>query len=127
MRDRRRVAEAAIGDDARNAALHQPRHQNATGGGGPRILAAVDHHHRAGRAFLDGLALRMGAVEEDADRVEVFARRDVAQRVGGADHVAERGIERPHILDELAAQAALEKGVQSVAVLTVLSCHGLRC
>ena len=90
LRDLGRVAEAAIGDDARDAALHQPRDQDGAGRGGARILAAVDHQHRAGRAFLDRLALRMGAVLEDAERVEVLARRDVAQREGLADHVAER-------------------------------------
>src|ERR1700741_2351974 len=47
-----------------------------------RVLAAVDDHDGAGRAFLDRLALRMGAVLEYRDRVEVLARRDSAQRIG---------------------------------------------
>ncbi len=80
-----RIAKAAIGDDAGDAALHQPRHQDGAGGGGAGILAAVHHQHRAGRAILDRLALRMGAVAKHVDLVEVLARRHVAQREGLAD------------------------------------------
>ena len=86
LRDLRRIAKAAVGDDAGDAAHHQPRDQDRAGGGRARVLAAVDHQHGAGRALLDGLALRMRAVLEHADRVQVLARRDVAQREGLADH-----------------------------------------
>ena len=46
-RDLRRVAKAAVGHDAGDAALHQPRDQDRAGRGGARVLAAVDHEHGA--------------------------------------------------------------------------------
>jgi hypothetical protein len=55
------------------------------------------------------LALRVLAVVEDADRVQVLARRHVAQREGRPHHVRQAGVQRPHVLDELLAQAALEQ------------------
>ena len=58
------IAKAAVGDDAGDAALHQPRHQDGAGRRGARILAAVHHQHRAGRAILDRLALRMASGRE---------------------------------------------------------------
>src|SRR5438477_131087 len=58
-RDLGRVAEAAVGHHARDATLHQPRHQDRAGRGRTRVLAAVDDQHGAGRAILDRLALRM--------------------------------------------------------------------
>ena len=79
------IAKAAVGDDAGDAALHQPRHQDGAGGRRAGILAAVHHQHRAGRAILDRLALRMGAVAKHVDLVEILARRHVAQRKGLAD------------------------------------------
>ena len=77
----------------------------------PRVLAAVDHEHRAGRALLDRLALRMGAVLKHRDRVEVFARRDVAQGERLAHHVAGVRIEGMDVLDELDAQPRLNSAV----------------
>ena len=102
-----RIAEAAVGDHARRAAHHQARHQDRARRCGARVLAAVDDEHGAGRAVLDGLALRMRAILEHADGVEILARRDVAQREGLADHRLGVRIERMHVLDELIAQAAL--------------------
>ena len=93
-----------------HAALHQARDEDGAGRGGARVLAAVDHHDRAGRALLDGLALGMGAVLEHGDRVQILARRDVAQREGLADHRRAGRVERMHVLDELVAQAPLEQG-----------------
>ena len=46
-----------------------------------------------GRAFLDALALRVAAVLEHADMVEVLARRDVAHRVGRPDQAGRARIE----------------------------------
>ena len=110
FRDLVGIAEAAIGDDAGDAALHQARDEDAAGGSRARVLAAIDHHHRPGRAILDRLALRMGAILEDGKLIQILARRDVAEREGLADHGACAGIERADILDELVAQAALEQG-----------------
>ena len=92
-----------------HAALHQPRHQDRAGRRGARILAAVHHQHRAGRTILDRLALRMGAVAEHVDLVEILARRHVAQREGLADQRRLIGTERMHVLDHLDAKAALEQ------------------
>jgi hypothetical protein len=58
-RDLGAVAEAAVGDDAGHAALHQPADQDAAGRRGAGVLAAVDHEHRAGRALFHRLALRV--------------------------------------------------------------------
>jgi len=41
--------------------------------------------------------------------VEIFARRDVAQRVGFADHARRRAVQQENPLDEHVAQAALEQ------------------
>ena len=103
------IAKAAVRDDAGDAPLHQPRHQDRAGRGRAGVLAAVDDHHRAGRALLHRLALRVVAVLEHRDRVQVLARRDVAQREGLAHHVGQAGIQRAHVLDEGVAQAALEQ------------------
>ena len=51
----------------------------------------------------------MGAVLEYAQRVQVLARRDVAQREGLAHHRAAGRVQRVHVLDELVAQPALEE------------------
>src|SRR6202007_2273039 len=71
--DLRGVAEAAVGDDAGDAADHQAGEEDAAGGGGAGVLAAVHHQDGAGGAFLDGAALGLGVVAEDGHRVEVFA------------------------------------------------------
>jgi hypothetical protein len=54
--------------------------------------------------------LGMAAVLEHGDRVQVLARRDIAQREGLAHHRAGLGTERMHVLDELVAQAFLVEG-----------------
>ena len=108
-RDLGRVAEAAVGDDAGAAALHQPRHQDRTGRRRARILAAVHHQHRAHGTILDRLALRMRTIAEYLDRVEILPRRHVAQREGLADHGRLIRAQGMHILDHLDAEAALEQ------------------
>ena len=109
LRDLRAVAEAAVGDDSRDAPLHQPREQDAARGGRRGVAAAVDHEDGAGRAFLDALALRVAAVLEDTEMIEILARRDVAQRVGRADHARARPGSRARSRDEQVAEAALEQ------------------
>src|SRR3546814_11283565 len=51
----------------------------------------------------------MLSVAEDAQRVEVFACRDIAERECLADHRSRRGVERAHVLAELIAQAPFEQ------------------
>src|SRR5262249_25021177 len=89
--------------------LHQPRHQDRAGRGRPSILAAVHHKHCPRRALLDRLALRMRAVAEDVDLVEVLACRHVAQGEGLTGHGRRIGTERMNGLDALDAEAALEQ------------------
>jgi hypothetical protein len=107
--DLRRIAESAIGHDAGDAALHQPRDEDRPRRRGARVLAAVDDQDGARRTLLDRLALRMRTIAEHGDRVQVLARRDVAQRIGLADHRLAGRVQRPHVLDELRAQSALEQ------------------
>src|SRR5262249_13865756 len=59
--------------------------------------------------LLDGLALRMAPVLEDADGVQVLTRRHIAQGEGFPDHRRFGGIESLHVLDHLIAEAALVK------------------
>ncbi|MNL38352.1 hypothetical protein D3C87_1605570 [compost metagenome] len=108
--DRRGIAEAAIGDDAGDPADHQPRDENVTGGCGARVLAAVHHQNVPGRAVLHRDALRVVRIAELAQLIAVLASRNIAQRVGRADHVDALGPDRMHPLDDLIAQAALEQG-----------------
>jgi hypothetical protein len=54
----------------------------------------------AGRAFFDALALRVAAVLEHAEMIEVFARRNIAQRIRRADHARPAGIETMDAVDE---------------------------
>src|SRR6516225_2033357 len=108
-RDLRRVAQAAVGDEAGCAALPQARDQNPAGGGRRRGAAAVDHEDMAGRAFFHALALRMAAAFEHAQMIEVFPRRNVAQRIGRADHRRPPGVEAMDALDEGVAKATLEQ------------------
>ena len=51
----------------------------------------------------------MAAILEHLDRIEVLARRDVAQRERLADHRRLLRAERMNVLDALDAQAALEQ------------------
>ncbi|WP_456316694.1 hypothetical protein [Teichococcus aestuarii] len=60
-------------------------------------------------AFLHRLALRVGAVAEHVELVEVLARRHVAQREGLPHHALRHRAQRLHALDHLAAEAALEQ------------------
>ncbi len=109
-RDLRRVAKAAVGDDAGGTALPQPRQQNVAGRGRGMITPAVDDEDMAGRALLDALALRMVAVFEHAEMVEVLARRDIAQRIGRPDHVRHgAALNAMDAGDEGVAEAALEQ------------------
>jgi hypothetical protein len=59
--------------------------------------------------FFDGAALRMPGVLEHLHVVEVFAGRDVAQRVGRSRHPAMGRIDWRHIADEAFAKTALEE------------------
>ena len=104
-----RVAEAAIGDYSGDAALPQSRHQDAAGRCGGGIAPAVDHEDMPGRALLDALALRVAAVGEHAEMVEVLARRNIAHRIGRPDHARGVRIDRPHALHEGVAEATLEQ------------------
>jgi len=51
----------------------------------------------------------MPAALERAELVDILARRDVAQRVGLADHAWRVAVEEKYGLDEHIAQAALEE------------------
>src|SRR5687767_3984538 len=51
----------------------------------------------------------MRAILEYVDRVDVLARRNIAQRVCGSDHLRRVRIERARALHESIAQAALEQ------------------
>src|SRR3954468_22877379 len=80
------IASRAISGESRkppsvtpgNAALHQARDEDRAGGGGARVLAAVDHEDRARRAVLDRLAVWMRPVRERGDRVQILPGRHVA-------------------------------------------------
>src|SRR5262245_2408700 len=72
-------------------------------------VAAVGHENMSGRTFFHPLALGMAAVFEHAEMIEVFPRRNVAQRVGRTDHRRPAGIEAMDALDEGVAKAALEQ------------------
>src|SRR5437588_11805897 len=50
-----RVAKAAVGDDAGDAALHQPRHQDGASGCGAGIFTAVHHQDRAHRGWIQSV------------------------------------------------------------------------
>ena len=86
--DRTGVADAAVAHQHGNTSLHQSHHQDLAGARGSRVASAVDHQHVSGRRDLDRLALGMLRIGEHGDGVEIFARRDVAQREGGASTVA---------------------------------------
>jgi hypothetical protein len=109
VRDLRRVAKPAIGDDAGAAALPESGEQDAAGRGGRTVLAAVDDEDGARRALLDPLALRVRAVFEDAQMVEILPGRDVAQRIGRADHRRRVRVDAVNALDVGVAEPALEQ------------------
>src|SRR5262249_16873582 len=62
-----------------------------------------------GGGFFHALALGMAAAFEHAQMIEVFPRRDVAQRVGRTDHRRPAGVEAMDALDEGVAKAAFEQ------------------
>src|SRR5262245_16922522 len=104
-----RIPEAPVGYYTSDAALHQSRHENPARRGRSRILAAVDDEYGARRAFFNRRTLRMLAILEDLNLVEIFACRNVAQRERFADHRQSARIKRMHILNHLVVQAALEQ------------------
>ncbi len=108
--DFRAVPEAAVGDDTRDTAHHQPRNQDRARGSRPRILPAIHHHDETGWALLHGRALRVFGILKDRKLVQVLAGRDVSKGKGLADHVLRLRRDRTNVLDELVAQAALEEG-----------------
>ena len=82
------VAHGPVGDEPRRAAHLEARRQDLPARGDTSLATAVDDEHVARRDALDTLALRVLGVLEDADVVEVLARRDVAHRERGADQIA---------------------------------------
>ena len=122
LRDLGRIPQAPVADHAGGAADHHARHQDAAGRRDARVAAAVHHQHAAGRNVLDGLALRVGAVGEHVERVDVLARRNVAQRVGRSDHRRRRsGLSGRAPCTKVLRRPRLNSCVVSVAVLTVRS------
>src|SRR5262249_10691105 len=115
------VAQAAVGDDAGYAALPQPRDQYPAGGGRRRVAAAVDHEDMAGRTFFHALALRMAAVFEHAEVIEVFPCRNVAQRVGRTDHAGPPGLRRWMPWMKVLRKPRLKRTVVRVAVDTAIN------
>src|SRR5437868_13876326 len=73
------ITETAIGDDAGHAPDLEPVDEDRAGGSGARVLAAVEDHDRARRTLLDRDALRMATVQKYGERIEILARRNVAQ------------------------------------------------
>ena len=61
-------------------------------------------------AYIPAADGRICGLSKLARLVEVFARRDVAQREGLAHHVGAAGAQRVHVLQKLVAQATLEEG-----------------
>ena len=104
------ITEAAVGDDARTAAFHQPRDQYVPGRGGIRLFTAVHDQDVAFRAGFDGNALRMFGAAELGQLIAILSGGHVAQCEGGADHVLALPSDRMNALDNLVAQAPLEKG-----------------
>ena len=110
--DRAAVAHAAVRHHARDAAHFQAHREDRSGRCNRAVAATVLHEHAAGRRAFHRLALRMIGVLEHADVIEVFARRDIAQRERRADEVRRtrrRLDERRDALQEHVAQAALEE------------------
>ncbi len=103
------VPEPTVRNHPGDAPLHHPGHEDRSGGRGARVLPTVDNHDMPGWNFLHAHALRMGRVLEHGERVEIFARWNIAERVGLADHVPRLRRNGPHILDELVLQADLEQ------------------
>src|SRR6266704_6677979 len=90
------------------AAREEPRHQDRAGAGDARLAAAIDDEHLPLGYGLDRLALRVLAAAERFDRIEILARRDVAQRRRLADHDAAGWMEGAHAFHEDVAEAALQ-------------------
>ena len=109
LRDIRRIAKTAVGHYARDPSLHKARDEDRPGGGRARVLPAIDNQHRTRWTLLHRPALRVPAISEHADRIQVLARRDIPQRVRFADHRRGLRIQRMHVLNVLVAQPALEQ------------------
>src|SRR3546814_2926296 len=86
FRHLRRVAHAAVGDDAGGAALLDPRRQDVAEHGDVREAAAVDHQHGTLRHGVDGDPRRIVPRAERRGRGEILAHRDEAHGEGLADH-----------------------------------------
>src|SRR5947209_20217306 len=105
LRDIGRIAEPAVGYDARRPPLPQAGDQDIACRSGMTVAPAVNDQHMAWRTFLDRPALRMQAILEYAEVVDIFARGNIAQRVGRPRHPAGLRIEWHEPTDEGVAQA----------------------
>jgi hypothetical protein len=85
------------------------RDQNSASRGGGGILAAVHDEHISRRAFFDRPTLRMAPVGKDADMVEIFSGRNVAQREGRPDQPGRVAIDLVNPADEHITQAVLQQ------------------
>jgi hypothetical protein len=107
--DRSRIADAAITDQAGDAAHHQTHRKDLARESGACVAAAVDHQHMCFRRDLDCLALRVLRIGEHAHIIDILARGDVAQGESRPNQIARISAEWPHALHECIAQAALEQ------------------
>ena len=111
--DGMRVPEAAVSHDALSAANHKPRDEDVASACRSCVTPAVHDKDVTRRTGLDRVTLRMSRVLELRKLVPVLARGHVAQRKGGADHVAALWGHRGDTLDDLPPQAPLvERGGQ---------------
>jgi len=109
IRDFHRIAQAAVGHDAGDAAHHETGHENATARRAADLASRVHDENLAGRRFLDGAALGVIRPPQDLEHVDILAARDVAQCEGLADHRQRLRTERLEATHEHVAQAALEQ------------------
>ena len=108
-RDLRRVAQAAVGDQAGCAPHGQPADQNAPRRSATRVPAAVDDEDAAGRRDFDRFSLRVPGVLVDTHMIDVFARGNVPQCKRFA-HERRRLRGKPrNSLHDLVAQSTLEE------------------
>ena len=107
--DCRRVAHRAIGHERRDPAHHEPGGQDVSQHPGTLLTPAVANQHLAGRAGLDGLALRVFRIGQNLRRAEVLAHGNGAQCIGLRRKAGVLRIEQAGTLDEGVKQAALEQ------------------
>ena len=107
--DRCRVAHRAVGHERRDPAHHEPGDQDVSQHPRTLLSPAVANQHLAGRAGLDGLALRVFRIGQNLRRAEVLAHGNGAQRISLRREADVLRIERAGALDESVAQAALEQ------------------